>query len=53
MKRKEKIKKIALRIVDLEKEHKFEEMEKVVSTLTLDEMLEIDEYITEQKLLTK
>lgn len=53
MKNKEKIKEIALKIVELEKTQNFKEMERVISTLNLNEMIEIDEYITTKNLLTK
>ena len=48
---KEIIKK-AKKIVELEKTQQYEELEKFASTLSLEEMLEIDNYIMEEKLLT-
>ena len=53
MKDKEKIQEIALKIVEIEKRKDFKEMERVISTLNLNEMIEIDEYITTKNLLTK
>ena len=54
-----KIKEVATKIVLLEQEcqqgnsNKIQELEKVVSNLSLEEMLAIDEYIYQKKLLTK
>lgn len=54
-----KIKEVAAKIVLLEQEcqqgnsNKIQELEKVVSKLSLEEMLAIDEYIYQKKLLTK
>lgn len=54
-----KIKEVATRIVLLEQEcqqgnsNKIQELEKIVSNLSLEEMLAIDEYIYQKKLLTK
>ena len=52
MKSKEKIESIAHKLMELEKTQNIPEMEKLVSTLSIEEMLEIDEYIM-TKLLTK
>ena len=60
MNKKEK-RKIAEKIVKLEKQlnldkdcqSAMEEIQKIVNTLSLEDMLEIDEYITVKKLLTK
>lgn len=60
MNKKEK-RKIAEKIVKLENQLKLdkdcqsamEEIQKIVNTLSLEDMLEIDEYITVKKLLTK
>lgn len=57
---KEKIKQLALKIISLEKEcqqnknieKNLIEMEKLIATLSLEDMLAIDEFIT-KKLLTK
>ena len=48
---KEIIKK-ANKIVELERTQQYEELEQFASTLSLEEMLEIDNYIMEKKLLT-
>ena len=54
-----KIKEVATKIVLLEQEcqqgnsNKIQELEKIVSNLSLEEMLAIDEYIYQKKLLTK
>lgn len=54
-----KIKEVATKIVLLEQEcqqgnsNKVQELEKIVSNLSLEEMLAIDEYIYQKKLLTK
>jgi hypothetical protein len=48
---KEIIKK-AKKIVELEKTQRYEELEQFASTLTMEEMFEIDNYIMEKKLLT-
>lgn len=54
-----KIKVVATKIVLLEQEcqqgnsNKIQELEKIVSNLSLEEMLAIDEYIYQKKLLTK
>ena len=54
-----KIKEVATKIVLLEQEcqqgnsNKIQELEKTVSNLSLEEMLAIDEYIYQKKLLTK
>lgn len=54
-----KIKEVATKIVLLEQEcqqgnsNKIQELEKIVSNLNLEEMLAIDEYIYQKKLLTK
>ncbi len=54
-----KIKEVATKIVLLEQEcqqgnsNKIQELEKIVSDLSLEEMLAIDEYIYQKKLLTK
>lgn len=54
-----KIKEVATKIVLLEQEYqqgnsnKIQELEKIVSNLSLEEMLAIDEYIYQKKLLTK
>ena len=54
-----KIKEAATKIVLLEQEcqqgnsNKIQELEKIVSNLSLEEMLAIDEYIYQKKLLTK
>ena len=54
-----KIKEVATRIILLEQEcqqgnsNKIQELEKIVSNLSLEEMLAIDEYIYQKKLLTK
>ena len=54
-----KIKEVATKIVLLEQEcqqgnsNKIQELEKIVSSLSLEEMLAIDEYIYQKKLLTK
>ena len=54
-----KIKEVATKIVLLEQEcqqgnsNKIQELEKIVSNLSLEEMLTIDEYIYQKKLLTK
>jgi len=54
-----KIKEVATKIVLLEQEcqqgnsNKMQELEKIVSNLSLEEMLAIDEYIYQKKLLTK
>lgn len=54
-----KIKEVATKIVLLEQEcqqgnsNKIQELEKIVSKLSLEEMLAIDEYIYQKKLLTK
>ena len=54
-----KIKEVATKIVLLEQEcqqgnsNKMKELEKIVSNLSLEEMLAIDEYIYQKKLLTK
>lgn len=54
-----KIKEVAAKIVLLEQEcqqgnsNKIQELEKIVSNLSLEEMLAIDEYIYQKKLLTK
>ena len=60
MNKKEK-RKIAEKIVKLENQlnlgkdcqSAMEEIQKIVNTLSLEDMLEIDEYITVKKLLTK
>lgn len=54
-----KIKEVATKIVLLEQEcqqgnsNKIQELEKIVSKLSLEEMLAIDKYIYQKKLLTK
>ena len=54
-----KIKEVATKIVLLEQEcqqgnsNKIQELEKIVLNLSLEEMLAIDEYIYQKKLLTK
>ena len=54
-----KIKEVATKIVLLEQEcqqgnsNKIQELEKIVSNLSLEEMLAINEYIYQKKLLTK
>lgn len=54
-----KIKEVATKIVLLEQEcqqgnsNKIQELEKIVSNLSLEEMLAIDEYIYQKKILTK
>lgn len=54
-----KIKEVATKIILLEQEcqqgnsNKIQELEKIVSNLSLEEMLAIDEYIYQKKLLTK
>ena len=54
-----KIKEVATKIVLLEQEcqqgnsNKIQELEKIVSNLSLEEMLAIDEYIYQKKVLTK
>jgi len=54
-----KIKEVATKIVLLEQEcqqgnsNKIQELERIVSNLSLEEMLAIDEYIYQKKLLTK
>lgn len=54
-----KIKEVATKIVLLEQEcqqgnsNKIQELEKIVSNLSLEEMLAIDKYIYQKKLLTK
>ena len=54
-----KIKEVATKIVLLEQEcqqgnsNKIQELEKIVSNLSLEEMLAIAEYIYQKKLLTK
>lgn len=53
MKREKKIKEKAEKIVALEKQLNFQELENFISTLTIDEMMEIDDYIMTKKLLTK
>ena len=47
------IRKKANKIVELEKAQRYEELEQFASTLTIEEMLEIDNYIMEKKLLTE
>lgn len=42
----------AQKIVELEKAQRYTELEQFISTLTVEEMFEIDEYIMEKKLLT-
>ena len=56
----ERLKKIALRIVELENEiydkpdkRYFDEMEKLVFGLSIKDIIEIDDYIQKEKLLTK
>lgn len=55
----DKIKEVATKIVLLEQEYqqgnsnKIQELEKIVSNLSLEEMLAIDEYIYQKKILTK
>lgn len=46
------IKRKAQKIVELEKAQRYTELEQFISTLTVEEMFEIDEYIMEKKLLT-
>lgn len=62
MKDKERIKKIARQLVDLEKKCQVDKdnlniylrkMEKLTENLSLVELLQIDEYIVEKNLLTK
>jgi hypothetical protein len=57
---KKRLQKIAHRIVELEKEIEcqptkqyFDEMEKLMFGLSIKDMIEIDNYIQEKKLLTK
>ena len=61
MKRKKNIKMIAEEIARLEKSYQsknnvsesLNKLEQIIQTLSLEEMLEIDEYILKEKLLTK
>ena len=46
------IKRKAQKIVEVEKDQRYTELEQFISTLTVEEMFEIDEYIMEKKLLT-
>ena len=46
------IKRKAQKIVELEKAQRYTELEQFISTLTVEEMFEIDEYIMGKKLLT-
>ena len=50
MKDKEKIKKIAQEIMILEENNQSTRIEEIIADLSLEELLEIDEYIMEQKI---
>ncbi len=50
MKDKEKIKKIAQEIMILEENNQSTQIEEIIADLSLEELLEIDEYIMEQKI---
>ena len=50
MKDKEKIKKIAQEIMILEENNQSTQIEEIIADISLEELLEIDEYIMEQKI---
>ena len=50
---KKKVKEIANLMVKYEKEKNLKELEKLALTLSFEDMLEVDEYIIEYKLLTE
>ena len=50
---KKKLKETAELLVKYEQEKNLKEMEKLACSLSLEDMLQVDEYIIEKKLLTK
>ena len=50
---KKKLKETAELLVKYEQERNLKELEKLACSLSLEDMLQVDEYIIEKKLLTK